>query len=450
MRLDKVTFVEVVASGSRQGGRSSVPGLAVPILAGLAARRGIDVAAFDGALSPQAVQRIVGSDLLCLSATTPAAIDAYRLATWARSQGVPVLLGGPHASARPREALAQVDWVIRGAGEAPFVGLLEALEPDRDLAEVPSLGYREDGGGRFSTATPQEMPATAWSDRLTWNGADMYEAPTGPVMPVMAMSHAESEPSRTRRAEHLPVELVAHSLERARAAGAARVAFVDEDLAASPAELLDWIGRLRSAGAWLPPWTAQVSLEACSRAELMATMMTAGCDGIHVECRPSWEEALDSTRACVDPEVLRASLSIAAERGLRVAVTIHAGTDGDDPGSIGRLGRSAAAAKVTAARFLASTPYPGDELHGALDREGRMLTEDWSRFDGDHVVFEPARMSPAELLDALGRARRVARPLRRALGRAIEGGLALAAHRLPSSRRRSRFEGTWPVAVDRQ
>ena len=43
------------------------------------------------------------------------------------------------------------------------------------------------------------------------------------------------------------------------------------------------------------------------------------------------------------------------------------------------------------------TPFPGTALHGQLEREGRILHRDWSRYDITHVVFRPARMSPAEL-----------------------------------------------------
>jgi hypothetical protein len=35
-----------------------------------------------------------------------------------------------------------------------------------------------------------------------------------------------------------------------------------------------------------------------------------------------------------------------------------------------------------------------------LDAEGRILTRDWSKYDGKkHVVFQPALMSPEELLN---------------------------------------------------
>lgn len=45
------------------------------------------------------------------------------------------------------------------------------------------------------------------------------------------------------------------------------------------------------------------------------------------------------------------------------------------------------------------TPYPGTPLFERLDRQGRILTRDWSRYNQVDVVFEPKHMTPEELLD---------------------------------------------------
>ena len=43
------------------------------------------------------------------------------------------------------------------------------------------------------------------------------------------------------------------------------------------------------------------------------------------------------------------------------------------------------------------TPFPGTALHRQMKREGRLLHEDWSRYDLTHCVFQPQNMSPGEL-----------------------------------------------------
>lgn len=45
------------------------------------------------------------------------------------------------------------------------------------------------------------------------------------------------------------------------------------------------------------------------------------------------------------------------------------------------------------------TPFPGTPLYDKFDREGRILTRDWSKYDTHRsVVFQPKHMTPEELL----------------------------------------------------
>ena len=43
------------------------------------------------------------------------------------------------------------------------------------------------------------------------------------------------------------------------------------------------------------------------------------------------------------------------------------------------------------------TPFPGTQLYHQLQSQGRILTRNWELYDGQHVVFQPARMSPEQL-----------------------------------------------------
>jgi radical SAM superfamily enzyme YgiQ (UPF0313 family) len=52
------------------------------------------------------------------------------------------------------------------------------------------------------------------------------------------------------------------------------------------------------------------------------------------------------------------------------------------------------------------TPYPGTPLFERLDREGRILTKDWSKYNQVDVVFQPKNMTVEELYSG---ARKVAR-----------------------------------------
>ena len=57
---------------------------------------------------------------------------------------------------------------------------------------------------------------------------------------------------------------------------------------------------------------------------------------------------------------------------------------------IGKLG-------IDSVNFALLTPYPGTPLFDRLEKEGRILTKDWSKYTRKNVVFEPKNMTKVEL-----------------------------------------------------
>jgi radical SAM superfamily enzyme YgiQ (UPF0313 family) len=73
------------------------------------------------------------------------------------------------------------------------------------------------------------------------------------------------------------------------------------------------------------------------------------------------------------------------------------GLDEDEPDVFEKTARFAVEAGIDLPRFAIVTPFPGTALHHRLESEGRILTRNWDLYDGQHAVFQPARMSLDEL-----------------------------------------------------
>src|SRR5215470_9759236 len=67
-------------------------------------------------------------DLVGITANTPAAPHAYGLAREFRQRGVPVVIGGPHATLLPEEVAQHADAVVIGEGELIWPRLLADFE----------------------------------------------------------------------------------------------------------------------------------------------------------------------------------------------------------------------------------------------------------------------------------------------------------------------------------
>src|SRR5262249_38585283 len=105
------------------------------------------------------------------------------------------------------------------------------------------------------------------------------------------------------------------------------------------------------------------------------------------------------------------------------------GLDHDTPDVFLETARLAVAAKIDLPRFAVVTPFPGTPLFRRLEAEGRILTRNWELYDGQHVVFQPARMEVEELQRGIEQAWRHAY------------SYASMARRLPAS------PSPWPVRL---
>ena len=87
------------------------------------------------------------------------------------------------------------------------------------------------------------------------------------------------------------------------------------------------------------------------------------------------------------------------DHGIGIDGSFVFGFDTDDAGVFDRTLEFVTRAKLEVAYFSILTPYPGTRLHHRLAEEGRLLSRDWSTYDGSHVVYRPKTFTPEQLLE---------------------------------------------------
>jgi len=92
--------------------------------------------------------------------------------------------------------------------------------------------------------------------------------------------------------------------------------------------------------------------------------------------------------------------------GVMVNASFVFGMDGDGPDVFDRTVDWAIAQGIETATFHIMTPYPGTALYQRMRAAGRMLHEDWDRYDTRQVVFAPQGMTAGELESGYRRAYR--------------------------------------------
>jgi len=83
--------------------------------------------------------------------------------------------------------------------------------------------------------------------------------------------------------------------------------------------------------------------------------------------------------------------------GIGVEGTILLGLDDQTEDDVKRLVDFLLEQKLDMAEFTVLVPFPHTPVREQLEREGRILHNDWIRYTGSEVVYRPAKMSPDTL-----------------------------------------------------
>src|SRR6266567_1588697 len=96
-------------------------------------------------------------------------------------------------------------------------------------------------------------------------------------------------------------------------------------------------------------------------------------------------------------DVIRNRIRRLKEHGIGVEGTILLGTDEQDEDYIKRLVDFLLEVELDVAEFTIMTPFPHSPCRSQLEKEGRILSNDWRDYTADKVVFQPRRMTPEKL-----------------------------------------------------
>lgn len=321
-------------------------------------------------------------DLVGITANTPAAPHAYELAREFRRRNVAVVIGGPHATLMPDEVMQHADSVVVGEGELVWPQLLA----DFERGEMKRY-YR-------SCALPdlKRMPAPRW-DLIKGRayGRGVTIATRGCPF---ACEYCTIPQMYQRRMRYRPVGEVADEIRRM--PGRALI-FWDDNIGADRAYAKELFAAIAPFKRW---WTSQCTADAAFDDEFVELAARSGCKALFLGLETVSQASLDGAnkrhnRAGEYSEVIRRLHA----RGIAVQAGVVFGFDHDDRSIFRTTVEFYRLIGLDSATISVLIPFPNTPIFKRLDAEGRILTRDWSRYNGKKdVVFRPALMSARELL----------------------------------------------------
>ncbi|MBC7187648.1 MAG: B12-binding domain-containing radical SAM protein [Calditrichaeota bacterium] len=401
--MAKVILIEPKAPNLHIFTRFPLPRLGTIILATIAQKAGWEAAVYVEEQGAVDWQEVASADLVGISTVTSTAPRAYAIAERVRNLGIPVVLGGPHVTYMPEEALAHADYVMLGEAESSFPVLLEAVAGKRNLDEVPKLVYLRDGRPYTTTvpAPPVVMDEIPFPDfsLVRSKGKKVAGKRIIPVQTSRGCPFDCSFCSVTgmfgRKYRFRSTENVIAELRRYNQPGNF-VFFYDDNFAANPAHTRRLLEAMIAEG-FKFRWSTQVRADITRDEDLVRLMRRAGCHTVFV----GFETVNPASLAATKKHQTVAEMEEATRVFRRHRINVHGmfilGLDHDTFASVKETVRFAKKHQLASAQFLILTPLPGSRCYEELRAEGRITFNDWSLYDAHHVVFEPRGFSLIEL-----------------------------------------------------
>ncbi|HIJ94771.1 MAG TPA: radical SAM protein [Desulfuromonadales bacterium] len=332
-----------------------------------------------------------GYDLVGITAMTHQAMRAYEIADQFRRNGVPVIMGGMHPTVMPEEALTHADAVVIGEAE-PILGQLlkdflggrlqkiyRAPIAQDDRLDIPRPRREILSGKRYLTTQ------TVQASRGCPYDCDFC-----------TVTHYFGNRFRYREAADILAEI--RSFPRK------LVIFLDDNLLGDPAKARPILEGMAEMGI---RWGSQTSLRFAEDRELLKLVARSGCIGLFVGIESvtgNYSQLSKSSGKSPQAELMKRVRGA----GIILETSLIFGFDDHDQSIFEKTLRFVEECVPSVPTFNILTPYPGTKLFQQYLQEGRLLHQDWSRYNHSEVVFKPLLMTPEQLYRGWLEARKTA------------------------------------------
>ena len=322
-------------------------------------------------------------DLVALTAMTSQAPRAYQIAREYRQRGVPVVMGGFHATFYPDEAGRYVDAVVVGEAE----GLWEQLLEDVRQGKMKTV-YRREAGAPSLAGLP--APRYDLIDRKKQR-YKYYPVWVGRGCPNNC-SYCTVTRFYGRQVRTRPVADVIRDI---RAVSAGRIMFIDDNLFAYKQILPQLFAAMSPMRL---KWLAQMDPAADRDPRLLDMARDAGLETAYIGLESFSAGGLQSVRkGWADIDRYAALIGSLHKRGVVVFASMILGLAKEDETTIRETLDRLEAMKIDELALYILTPIPGSRLWEELETIRGDLPRDWSLYDGTHAVTAPEGMTPRDL-----------------------------------------------------
>lgn len=367
--------------------------------------------------------RANGIGLVGIGAMTRMIAKAYRVADAIRAAGVPVVMGGPHVTEVPDEALGRdggkrhADAVALGEADETWPRIVE----DAARGELKDVYEPADENGKERKPSLQPYPSIPWEtldldqfnlipkffrpflERMGsgWGSFRVVPIESGRGCPYgcefCTVTGFFGDSIRFRSNESVVDELLRLKARARKDGGQIAVFFIDDNFAINIKRTKSLLREIIAAGAQLP-WVAQISANLLRDEELVDLIAASGGKWIFIGMESIDPANLaDVNKNFNKPREYTAVLERLAARNIYAITSFIFGMDNDVPGVAERTLQQIRSWPPVLPVFGQLTPFPATPLYERLEKAGRLARpKHWMDFAPFEMAHTPLKMTIKE------------------------------------------------------
>jgi radical SAM superfamily enzyme YgiQ (UPF0313 family) len=360
-------------------------------------------------------------ELVGIGAMTRMIAKAYRMADALRAAGVRVVMGGPHVTEVPDEALGRdggqrhADAIALGEADETWPQIVldaargelkEVYQPERDakgndkkpsLQPYPSIPWETLELDQFNLV-PKVLRPMLGRMGGGWGTFHVVPIETGRGCPYgcefCTVTGFFGDSIRFRSNESVVDELLRLKARARREGGQVAVFFIDDNLAINTKRLKSLLRDIIAADAKLP-WVAQISANLLKDEELVDLIAESGGQWVFIGME-SIDPAnmADVNKNFSKPSEYGAVLERLAQRNIYAITSFIFGMDNDTPGVAERTLKEIHSWPPGLPVFGQLTPFPATPLYDRLEKAGRLARpKHWLDFAPFEMAHAPLKMT---------------------------------------------------------
>ncbi|MDF2883161.1 MAG: radical protein [Clostridiaceae bacterium] len=323
-------------------------------------------------------------DLAAVTVNTSNASHCYEIADKFRKKGAKVVFGGPHATLLSQEAAEHCDYIIIGEAELTWPQFLDDFYNNK-----PNKIYSCDDIIPSLKGIPVPRRDLVKGRYLT-KGAVFATRGCPYHCSYCNLKQIYFDSFRTR-----PIDEV---MEDIKSINRKYFVFWDDNFFGDTEyskKLMQQLLKLNKK------WAAQVTLERCQDEELLKLAKKSGCEYLFVGLESFSEDSLKSVNKEINNvDRYRNIINLIHKNGIAVQAGIIFGFDTDTKSVFKSTLEACNNLGIDGVTVSILTPLPKTILYDKFKKEERLISEDWTDYNGKtRVAFKPKNMTPQELFN---------------------------------------------------